>query len=189
MGDDAYIGFRTVDNVIHGHVLRCNTFERVQAFTNPVWTLLMCAASMVTREVFFTFFTGLALQIAISVATIRLVARSSRSALVGCGIVVALTLCKAFVDYSTSGLENPVSHLLVALFVVRYLSDDDLSPRALRRLMLIASLGLVNRLDLALLLGPCVIERAASAWRRASRPADRRAAVRALAVGAAPLFS
>jgi hypothetical protein len=84
VGDDAYIGFRMVDNVIHGHGLRWNTFERVQAFTNPVWTLLMCAASMVTREVFFT---GLALQIAISVTTIRLVARSSRSALVGCGIV------------------------------------------------------------------------------------------------------
>ncbi len=36
VSDDAYITFRTVDNFVHGHGLRWNTGERVQAYTNPL---------------------------------------------------------------------------------------------------------------------------------------------------------
>ncbi len=96
--DDAYISFRCVDNAIHGYGLRWNTFERVEAFTNPLWTLVMCAFSLATREIFYT---GLALQIAISTAAVWLVARSARAPVVACGCVATLSLSKAFVDYST----------------------------------------------------------------------------------------
>jgi len=33
---DAYITFRTIDNLVHGYGLRWNVDERVQAFTHPV---------------------------------------------------------------------------------------------------------------------------------------------------------
>lgn len=39
--DDAYITFRTVDNFINGYGLRYNTGERVQAYTHPLWLLLL----------------------------------------------------------------------------------------------------------------------------------------------------
>ena len=39
--DDAYITFRVVDNLPGGFGLRWNTFERVQAYTNPLWMLLV----------------------------------------------------------------------------------------------------------------------------------------------------
>ncbi|MEM9695561.1 MAG: hypothetical protein AAGA56_23655, partial [Myxococcota bacterium] len=41
LGDDAYISFRTADNFIHGHGLRWNVAERVQAYTNPLWLFLV----------------------------------------------------------------------------------------------------------------------------------------------------
>jgi arabinofuranosyltransferase len=182
--DDAYISFRTVDNAIHGYGLRWNTFERVEAFTNPLWTLVMCAFAAFTREVFYT---GLALQFVLSVAAVYVVARSARSTFAACASVGALTLSKAFVDYSTSGLENPLSHLLLALFATLYLGKNDLSPRALRRLALLASLALVNRLDLVWLLLPCVTERAAVAWRAAPDRRAQKALLVALALGMLPL--
>ena len=40
MCDDAYISFRSADNLIHGFGLTWNIDERVQVFTNPLWTLL-----------------------------------------------------------------------------------------------------------------------------------------------------
>jgi arabinofuranosyltransferase len=39
--DDAYITFRTVDNFIHGYGLTWNVAERVQAYTHPLWMLLL----------------------------------------------------------------------------------------------------------------------------------------------------
>ena len=54
MGDDAYITFRSVWNFVHGYGLTFNPDERVQAYTHPLWMLVVSAAHFVTREFFFT---------------------------------------------------------------------------------------------------------------------------------------
>ena len=54
LGDDAYITFRVVWNFIHGYGLTFNPDERVQAYTHPLWMLVLAAAHGVTREFFFT---------------------------------------------------------------------------------------------------------------------------------------
>ena len=43
LSDDAYITFRTVDNVVNGYGLTWNVVERVQAYTHPLWMLLLSA--------------------------------------------------------------------------------------------------------------------------------------------------
>jgi arabinofuranosyltransferase len=181
--DDAYISFRSVDNAVHGYGLRWNTFERVDAFTSPLWTLVMCTFTLVTRDVFYT---SLCLQIALSLATACGVVFLARSRLPACAALAALTLSKAFVDYSTSGLENPLSHFLFVLFALAYLSDDDRGPAAMRRLGGIAALALVNRLDLVFLLGPCFTEATVTALWRAPHQNARRDVLKAIAIGAAP---
>ena len=35
--DDAFITYRTADNLINGHGLTWNAGERVQTYTNPLW--------------------------------------------------------------------------------------------------------------------------------------------------------
>jgi len=114
ISDDAYIVFRTVDNAVHGHGLRWNVAERVQSYTGPLWTLLLTAASFVTREYFFT---AVALSLACSVAAvILLLRRASPARAAALWLLLALMCSKAFVDFTTSGLENALGYLLVAAF-------------------------------------------------------------------------
>jgi arabinofuranosyltransferase len=54
VSDDAYITFRTVDNVLHGYGLRWNVDSRVESFTHPLWLFTMIGATAVTGEVYYT---------------------------------------------------------------------------------------------------------------------------------------
>ena len=163
MSDDAYITLRTIDNFWHGYGLRWNVMERVQVYTHPLWLILVGALYGATREPFFTTL-GVSMACAIATAAIgaRLIARDAAGALIA---LVLLVNSKAFVDFSTSGLENPLTHLLLALFLWRYFKMSDeraLSqrPSHLSRLSWLAGLaGLcaVNRLDTVLLTGPLLL--------------------------------
>jgi arabinofuranosyltransferase len=153
VGDDAYITFRTVDNFIHGYGLVWNVGERVQAYTHPLWMFLLTGVYALTRELHFT---SLIVSTVISLTAVAFLAtRLTRSLLAGGFAVLTLTLSRAFVDYSTSGLENPLSHLLMVLFAFVYLS-----PAMRQRpfwLSFLTSLLLLTRLDLALLVLPALL--------------------------------
>lgn len=154
--DDAYITLRTADNFLHGHGLRWNTFERVQTYTHPLWMMLMTVVYAVTREHYFTL---LALGWGTTAATLWYVfkttqAAASQRSLLACACwLVLLVSSKAFVDYSTSGLENPLSHALFALFYFILIR----SPQRLPLLTLIASLAFLNRQDTVLLYLPTLV--------------------------------
>lgn len=168
LDDDAYITFRTVDNVLHGLGLRWNVANRVQSYTHPLWMFAMTGVSAVTGEVYFA---SLLLAIGVSIATVALIAARVAGSLPAVLFAFsAVSLSKAFVDYSTSGLENPLTHLLLAgLFVVQ--ARDMPDSRRLFATALIAALLMVNRIDTALLVLPTLAAVAMNAgWRRAWRP-------------------
>ena len=177
LADDAFITLRTVDNWLAGYGPRWNVIERVQTYTHPLWMLVTTATCGLTGEYVVSVMAQSALISLAAVAVIAVrVARTTTAAVLA---VAALALSSAFVDYSTSGLENPLTHLLLAAFasVVLVGARDD--PRRLLRLGLIASLVAVNRLDAVLMCAPVV---ALEFWRERSP-----AAVRALLIGALPL--
>lgn len=153
VSDDAYISFRTVDNLANGYGLTWNTGERVQAFTNPLWVFLMTAFYVLTEEVYYTSIAvslGLTL-IAILIASLK-VSRSTD----GCGLILlAVLFSKAFIDYSTSGLENPLSYLILAAFYFFFLHRK-LDTRTFFSLALLAALGGLNRMDTLLLFLPAL---------------------------------
>jgi len=158
IGDDAYITFRVVWNWVHGYGLTFNTAERVQAFTHPLWMVLVSAAHALTGEFFFTVTF---LSWAVCLATGVWLARWVRPLPGGALLIVWLLTSKAFVDYTASGLENPLSYLLVALFYTRYLDrpvDRPVSPAELRWFTLVASLGFLNRPDAALIYAIPLVE-------------------------------
>ena len=152
--DDAYITFRTIDNVLHGFGLRWNVAERVQSFTHPLWLILLTPFIALTGE---PYYTSLVVSILLTLATVALicvrVSVKPQNALLA---VSMLLFSRAFVEYSTSGLENPLSHLLLTAFFYVYLTKP-LDRRSVTRLSLIASLLLLNRLDLALLVAPALV--------------------------------
>lgn len=151
LSDDAYITFRTSENLMNGRGLTWNPAERVQAYTHPPWMFLLSGAFAITREVYYT---TIAVSTAVSLAAVLLlvrnVASSASAALVAGGL---LTFSKAYVDFSTSGLENPLTHLLLFGFLALWLTPQS-NSRPLLYLALLASAVMLNRLDCALLVGP-----------------------------------
>lgn len=152
--DDAYISFRSVFNLVEGHGLTWNVTERVQAFTNPLWVLVLSAFHFFTREIYFT---SLLVSVAASLATAWLLAaRIAGSALSAFLAIAALVLSKSFVDYSTSGMENPLTHLLLVLFFIVFFSHERHTPRTVFLAALAVALLMVNRMDTVLLVGPAL---------------------------------
>ncbi|HUR33862.1 MAG TPA: hypothetical protein VM032_08700 [Vicinamibacterales bacterium] len=154
MHDDAYITFRTVDNFVNGYGLRWNTIDRVQTYTHPLWMFVVSAGYSITREVFFTV---LAISAVLSVSTVLLIVFDvAATVALGCLAVAALTFSKAFVDYSTSGLENPLTHFLLVIFLALLFRRAP-SLTTLFLLALVAGLAAVNRLDTVLLYAPVLL--------------------------------
>lgn len=178
MSDDAYIMLRTLRNFVNGDGLRWNLAERVQSYSNPLWLFVLAPFHLLTGEYYLTV---LFVSFAFSLAAVALVAlRLHRAPTARVLAVTCLASSRSFVDYSTSGLENPLTHLLLALLLLVYLSEGR-GRRHLFALSLIASLAAVNRLDTTVLTGPLV----AAAW---LRDRDRRA-LPAVALGWLPLVA
>ncbi|MFO0677484.1 MAG: hypothetical protein U0169_13195 [Polyangiaceae bacterium] len=155
VGDDAYVTFRAVDNFVRGHGLRWNTAERVQAFTNPLWAMLLVPFYFVTREIYYTSTVLSLLLTTFAVGHVLLRHAKGRPAILFAGI--ALFTSKAFVDYGVGGLENPLSYALTTLFFARFLDGPDDSSRARRLTYALAALAAVNRLDAVLVLAPALV--------------------------------
>lgn len=152
--DDAYITFRTVYNLFQGHGLRFNVEERVQAYTHPLWMLSISALYAVTREFFYT---SMVFGTAVSIAAVLLFARRlAPSAAAACLGLAVLTASQAFTDFSTAGLENPLSHLWIGLFCAVLWNPRPEARRA-PALVLVAALAMVTRLDLGLLFLPALV--------------------------------
>ena len=159
--DDAYITFRHVDHLWLGHGLQWNVGERVQGSTHPLWLVLLALLQPVTGE---PFWSALGLGLVCTTGALLLIAR--RGSPSGWGAMAALLILgssKAFVDFSTSGLENALTHLLLVCACLAATREED------RRLGVVAGLLLLNRLDTVLLLSPLLLWRLAATRGRALR--------------------
>jgi arabinofuranosyltransferase len=169
--DDAYITFRTVDNFVNGYGLRWNVAERVQVYTHPLWMLLVSLFYFVTHE---AFYTSIVLSAVLTLAAVLVaswsITRGFRQDVWKAPLLLlALLSCKAFVDYASSGLESPLSYLLVAIFLSDAHSESGASTSAVGVLLLLTSLAFVNHPDLVLLflpaaLGTMIARRRRSWW-------------------------
>jgi arabinofuranosyltransferase len=176
VSDDAYITLRTVDNAWHGLGLRWNAHERVAAFTHPLWMGVLWVAHGISGEAY--------LSTVVAGASITLLATAGcllRAKSLGALAVASLVLLssKAFVDYGTSGLENPLTYLLLAGLAWSLAGEV--------RVALVALLGgllVLNRPDAALLALPAVTW---AMWTR--RELGLRSLSGALMVGATPLLA
>lgn len=151
VGDDAYISFRYVDNLIHGNGLRYNLIHRVQGFTNPLWVLILTPFHYITqwwgRD--SIYFTALLLQFGIFLGIIRWSFR--HFSLMGVVVLASLMFTsRAFLEYNASGLENSLNFaFLVAIFAT--LTKENPSTKWI---FLLGGLLVFSRLDHSLLVVP-----------------------------------
>jgi len=164
VSDDAFITFRSIENWVQGYGLVFNVGERVQTFTHPLWLLLQSLFYLLARlfdspfDLNKLFYGNIVLSLALSLITIALysfkVARSAPTAIAG---VLVLILSKAYIDYSTSGLENSLSHFLALCFFGLFLLREENEPRYVATLAFLAGLGALNRLDTILVFFPALV--------------------------------
>jgi arabinofuranosyltransferase len=169
--DDAYITFRTARNFINGHGMRWNQFERVQSFTHPLWFFLMSALALVVRDFYAS---ALLAPVFLSLAAVTLLLwRATPSKTLGPLGLALLVSSKSFVDFSTSGLENALSHLLFLLFLLelvgrwplrRWTRPDTTRPDVFR-LAFLSALMTLNRPDTFLLTLPPLALALRPGWR------------------------
>jgi len=161
--DDAFITLRTVDNALHGHGLVWNVGERVQTYTHPLWMLLLVVASAPHGDPYYATLAvgGLCTAVALLLLARRVACTPSSAALV----LAVLFGSRAFVDYASSGLENPlVNALLTAELIACFRPARSERSQFVRALL--AALLLLARLDLAFLIAPLLFV----AWRRDGVP-------------------
>ena len=151
--DDAFISFRVVDNFVNGYGLVWNTAERVQVFTNPLWVLVISLLYYFTSEIYFT---SIFLSILLTIISLIIISfRLSGTLLAIILAITVLTLSKSFTDYTTSGLENPMTYLLITLFYWQFLKSRNVFADFLK-LCFIASLMSLNRMDTVLFCIPAL---------------------------------
>ena len=145
VADDALITLRSVQNFIHGYGPVFNVNERVQSFTHTSWFFLVTAATLVTGSPYLGVVTSSFL---ISLATLGVLVRRFGKGTIY--ILCALLLSKAFMDFANSGLENPLTFLLLALLILLVPAED--TPRKWMLTGLYCGLLILTRPDLGLML-------------------------------------
>ena len=154
ISDDALITFRSILNLTHGFGPTFNIDERVQAFTHPLWAAVLTVGYLILGNLYVAAF---ALSAAFSTAAFVVALRWSATFSQAIAVGVALLSSRAFIDYATSGLENPLAFVLVAaLFGALFLDTRSDASRRLMHVTLIASALYLTRPDLILLVAPAL---------------------------------
>lgn len=179
ISDDAAISLRTVLNVTHGFGLTFNIAERVQTFTHPLWLFLLTAAYLVVGNVFVA---TMLLSLVVSVAAFWIAISRAATAWQAALATIILVFSRAFVDFSVSGLENPLFNLLIACFVWLFVAADRADRRRLAGLWTLVSLLFLTRPDAVLLVLP--LAAVATVQIR-----NLRRAIAAIAIGAIPALA
>jgi len=155
LGDDCFITLRVADNWRHGLGLVWNVGERVQVYTHPLWLFCILLAQQALHN---QYFCVLGLSWLCGAALVALLVLRAKDLALACAGIFILFSSRFFIDYSSSGLENPLSHLLAFLFCAGFYAGRaaERSPRDAVGLYLLACLLMLTRQDLMLLTLPAV---------------------------------
>lgn len=144
--DDAYLNFRALEQLFAGNGPNWNPNQRVQVYTSPLWFWLLAIPRLVSTDHFFNVIMLSLLLLLLSAFFLYQNFDRHRAALV----FFLFAASNAFVDFSTSGLENILASLLLVVVTTLFLQGktDD------RRLMLGLALLPLCRHDLLTLMLP-----------------------------------
>ncbi|WP_371233301.1 hypothetical protein ACAW63_09670 [Pseudomonas sp. QE6] len=140
--EDAYISFRVIENLLSGYGLVWNPGERVQVFTHPLWLFLLVPLTWFLQDPFWASLC-LSYLLLLFVVFMLYVAGIRRPALTMVVLLILLS-SRAFIDYSSSGLENPLVHALLVVFLWVYTRVGAHSHRQLLLSVLFALLYLAR---------------------------------------------
>ena len=119
VADDAYISFRSVEQLFAGNGPRWNSDERVQVYTSPLWFGLLLLTRIVSSNLFLSSILLSALCCLLALLVTRQMLGDDKRWLL---FVVLVSGVWGIMDFSSSGLENPLLYLLLSIFFYCYYS-------------------------------------------------------------------
>jgi arabinofuranosyltransferase len=141
----AYLNFRVIENVVQGYGLGVNPGERVLPFGSPLWPMLLAGIYSITEKVFnlpwqnqlytLTLIFNIFCSLVVTLMILQSQAKPNFSLII---MLLPLLLSKAYIDYSTSGLETSLVYLLIIVTFFLYLGmSEEPSKRNLSRVVII----------------------------------------------------
>ncbi len=153
--DDAFISFRYADNFAHGNGLVWNIGERVEGYTNFLWTLLIGGGIFLGIDpIDCSFMLGILSLIFTLIFTYKLTVLFFKSEYIGLLTIFLLGTNQSFSSYATGGLETQMQ---TALFIassylcVKCMLSNEWTTRSLLTLSALLTASILTRLDSALL--------------------------------------
>ena len=153
--DDAFITLRYSRNLADGNGLVFNIGERVEGYTNFLWTVWLAVPHQLGVDpVMWSDVTSISAGVVTVLATRRIAMRvidDERWALIACGLLIAF---HSFAIYLTGGLETQWQACFITLAIAGLMKSLEGSPdlRALALASVAGGLACLTRLDSAVLL-------------------------------------
>ena len=147
--DDAFISFRYAQNLAEGHGLVYNIGERIEGYTNFLWTACMAPAFILNVDiVVWSYMLSLFALVTTLLVTAELASRWFKSPVAGYLSIILLATNYSFSCYATGGLETQfgIAWLMLSIWL---LHTGRLVPAAL-----CSACAILTRMDAVLILFP-----------------------------------
>lgn len=116
--EDAYIIFRSIEQLFAGNGPVWNPNERVQVYTSPLWYFVLALARIFSDDVFLN---TIIVSFSLYLATIVIIKHILKNNTILICALLIFTASTAFHDYTSSGLENVLAYFLISSFLYFYL--------------------------------------------------------------------
>jgi len=156
IGDDAAITLRTVLNFAWGYGPVFNIGERVQGYTHPLWFLLLSLSYLLVGNLLLSaFLLSFVVSLLVALVLTQVVASTAWAGFCALGILLT---AKSYIDYTASGLENPISHLtLLCATLLALRACRTRTTVSYTYFILSCSFAWLSRADLALIVAPLIV--------------------------------
>ena len=164
VGEDAYILFRSIEQLFSGNGPIWNPHERVQVFTSPLWFIVLALARTFSHDVYLNV---IVVSLILWLSTLFVLKALHKNNTIFLILILLFSSSTSFFDYTSSGLENVLAYLIIATYILNYVglfvfdnsnnSKQICVERRIRILLFLFGLIICVRHDLVLLLLPPTI--------------------------------
>lgn len=155
LAEDAYINFRSLDQLWAGRGPVWNVGERVQVYTSAFWYWLIAASRYLINDLYWNVFSC---SLLLYLLTIGKILRSQQGGiLITATVVLCLLSSNSFMDFAASGLENVLIYFLLTFFFFQFFSQKQPTESSGVYVYLWCNLLLLARHDTLILILPFMI--------------------------------
>lgn len=149
LNEDAFIIFRSIENFINGNGLQYVIDDRSQSYTDPLWIICHVLLRLVFDNIHLI---SIYFAITCTACMVFIIFHYFKTHhwLAAFFIFIPLSFSPAFLEYSTSGLENSLSHFLAAWFFCIFLTEKNLKNISNQKIFFLSTLAcfaVLNRFD------------------------------------------